>query len=187
MISRKQTVASIAVLTLGLSLVAYGRPMMQAVYHGQYDPATASPTTQNLIKAKTVALGVVMYAADFDEVLPYGQSTGAVIEVTKPYYKQLDVWWTTDARRFLFNPTIQGVSLTSMEDPSKLLMVYAERPYTDGKREVAFMDGHAKRLDSAGWKTAEASLHVSIERSAKTPLPAGLGAMYNTQKPPVGR
>jgi len=144
----------------------------------------AAENTSSLSNAKQVALGLLMYSNDYDDVMPYAESTGAIVKVTQPYLKNVKIWWTTDNRRFLFNHSLGGATSTEVERPAETILIYAEGPASDGKREVAFADGHARRLGPDEWSKYEATLHLKLKKTAKKPLPANFGQEYNRSQPP---
>lgn len=145
----------------------------------------AAKSTQTLSNIKQAALAMVIYAADYDDVLPYVQSTGGVVAVTEPYSKNLSIFWTADGDRFLFNMALAGVSLTAIENPAATVLLYAEVPDEDGKRSVAFSDGSARRLDPAQWEQAQTTLRLRLPKTAKKPLPFDLGGKHNAKRPPT--
>ena len=147
----------------------------------------AATQTVSLSNSKQIALSLIMYCGDYDDVMPYAQSTGAVVKATYPYAKNLDIWWTSDGRRFLFNMSLSGVSMTSIENPAETILVYADKPNANGNREVAFTDGHAKSLNTTEWNRFLPTLKLRLPRSAKKPLPMEYGSEYNRSTPPTSK
>jgi prepilin-type processing-associated H-X9-DG protein len=141
---------------------------------------------ENQSHIKQAGLALLMYTNDYDDLYPSAQSTGGVIEVTLPYTKNLSIWWPVDGGRFLFNMAISGTTSPSIEAPAQTVAIYGDTKSSDGKLDVGFADGHAKRLAWADWSEAEKTLHLKIKKAAK-PLPASLGAKYNTSKVPAAR
>jgi hypothetical protein len=144
----------------------------------------ADSRTRSLSNMKLAGLALLMYTNDYDDLYPYAQSTGAVVEVTRPYAKKGDIWWSDDGRRFLFNTVLGGVLCTSVERPAETVAISAEKPASDGTREVGLVDGHAKRMGPDSWKAVEPTLHLKLKKTATKPLPMNLGEAYNAQKPP---
>ena len=138
----------------------------------------------NQSHVKQAGLAVLMYTNDYDDVLPSAQSTGGVIEVTLPYTKDPSVWWPVDGGRFLFNMAVAGATATSIAEPASTVAIYGDTRASDGKLDVGFTDGHAKRLSWADWADAQKTLHLKLKKDAK-PLPASLGARFNTSKVPT--
>lgn len=128
--------------------------------------------TRAVSNAKQLALGSLMYCSDYDDVLPYVQSVVTVKEVTYPYMKNLDVWKTGNpASQWRFNMCLGGVSQTEIAEPASTPLFYESAPWADGRRVVAFADGHVKLVGSAEWKGMAKYLKLKLKRSAKKPLP----------------
>lgn len=132
----------------------------------------ADDATRGLSNVKQIAVGLMMYVTDYDDVFPYAQSTKAVQYVTYPYIKNFDVWKTHNPKgsQFNFNMAIAGVSATAIPDPAETVMVYESAPRPDGRRAVAFADSHAKLVSSADWDKLKPTLSLKLKKSAK-PLP----------------
>ncbi|MBI1333991.1 MAG: hypothetical protein GC165_14050 [Armatimonadetes bacterium] len=82
-------------------------------------------------KAKQVALGLIMCAADNDDVLPGLQGWEAKVD---PYLKDQDMMKD-------FNYTFHGGDMNSLEDPAGTELGFVLAP---GGRAVAYTDGHVK-------------------------------------------
>lgn len=137
---------------------------------------SAAKATATLSNAKQMALGVMIYMSDYDDVLPYPQSVAAVKFVTYPYIKNKDIYKTLNPNggQFLFNNAIGGVEAAIVENPADTILWYESKAWPDGRRAVAFLDGHAKLVNPEEWKRVEKSLRLKLKRKAK-PLPANWG------------
>lgn len=145
---------------------------------GVFSQAKASAKeTATLSNLKQLALGFVMYAGDHDDVLPYVHSTASAFRQIQPYTKNEEIQATLNPNggRVLFNMALAGVSMTSLESPTETVLLYEDTPWPDGKRTVAFADGHAKRLDASEWAEAASSLKLRLKRVGK-PIRDGGGA-----------
>lgn len=131
--------------------------------------------TATLSNAKQLALGFMMYMGDHDDVFPYVHSTASAFRQIEPYTKNTEIQRTLNPNggRILFNTALAGVPSTSLENPAETVLLYEDTPWPDGKRTVAFADGHAKRLDAAEWETASGSLKLKLKRVGK-PIGDGL-------------
>lgn len=152
-------------------------PVAQTAPPAPADAPMPSASSNDLNRVKQASLAVIMYASDYDDELPYVQSTGAAVEVTAPYIKNVSGWWTSDGRRVLFNMALAGVNTNQLEQPSGIVLLHAQ-PRADGSREVAFADGHVKLIGAEEWKKLSKTLNLKLKKS-KRPLPASLGSKYN--------
>lgn len=137
----------------------------------------ASKQTQTLSNAKQLALGMMMYQADYDDLTPYAQSTAAVKFVTEPYLKNSDLWKSLNPNggEFLFNMSLGGVDINDIPSPAETPLYFEKNAWPDGKRVVAFADGHAKVLSAEEWEKLQPMLKLKLKRTAKKPLPADYG------------
>lgn len=132
-----------------------------------------SKQTAGLSNAKQLALGMIMYASDFDDVFPWPQSTSKAQEVIAPYLKNDRLWETgnPESSRFLFNMNLGGVSIVDIDSPAETPMLYESKPWPDGRRIVAFADGSARIVQAESWFNVEKGLSLKFKRTAKQPLP----------------
>src|SRR5687768_5264792 len=106
----------------------------------------ATEQTKTLSSAKQIALGAIMYLSDYDDQLPWVQNTETIKAVTYPYIKNLGVWKTANPAKsmFLFNMALGGVVTgTIRERVNKIPLYYESKPWPDGRRAVAYLDGSA--------------------------------------------
>lgn len=138
----------------------------------------AAKQTATLSNSKQLALGMMMYASDCDDVMPWAQGIKAVKFATRPYLKNDDLWKSLNPAggEFRFNMSLGGVSLTDVEDPSETILYYEEKAWPDGRRAVAFADGHAKFVGEEEWKRLQPTLKLKVKKTAKRPLPLNWGA-----------
>lgn len=135
---------------------------------------------QALSNVKQIALGMMMYISDNDDLFPYAQSTKAVQYVTYPYLKNFDVWKTNNPNgsQFYFNMAVAGVSASDIQKPAETVLFYESATRPDGRRTVAFTDGHAKLVSEAEWAKLQPTLKLKLKKSVK-PLPANYGMDWN--------
>ncbi len=128
--------------------------------------------TAALSNAKQIALALLMIAADHDDVLPYAQDTNTMVSLTTPYTKNPAVWETKNPKggRFLFNMSLAGVALTQVQSPTETPMVFESEAWKDGRRVVAYVDGHARFVTDAEWAKLQPNLKLKLKRHGK-PLP----------------
>jgi prepilin-type processing-associated H-X9-DG protein len=134
-------------------------------------PADAKQTAQ-ISNGKQIALGTIMYCSDYDDILPYVNSVVTVKEVTAPYMRNNDLWKSLNpASEWRFNMCVGGVSMTDIPEPADTPLFYESAPWPDGRRVVAFCDGHVKLVDGATWDGMAKYLKLKLKRTAKQPLP----------------
>lgn len=149
----------------------------------EMSPARQSAArTATLSNAKQIALGLLMYCSDYDDVLPWPQSSKSAWSVIDPYLKNRELYKTLnpDGGEFRFNMCLGGVNAVDIEQPADTPLIYESKPWPDGKRIVAYTDGHAKVVSPEEWAKLEPMLKLKLKKTAKRPLPlkydpAGLG------------
>ena len=97
---------------------------------------------------KQIGLAVSLYASDYDDVFPATESTADLQEVTLPYLKDAKLWRSHNQNggRILYNTKLAGISGTAIEKPSETVVLFDEKPWTDDRRCVCFVDGHTAFL-----------------------------------------
>lgn len=140
---------------------------------GMAEIAEQNNQKQTFSNIKQIALATMLYASDYDDVTPYVQNTKTVQTVTAPYVKNMDVWKTLNPNggRILFNIALGGVATSSIPAPAEAIMYYESNPWPDGRRCVAFADGHAKIVDEPEWLRLKVTLITKYKRTAARPLP----------------
>jgi prepilin-type processing-associated H-X9-DG protein len=136
-------------------------------------PETAlSSQVQGLSNIKQLALAAHMYASDYDDVFPYAQSTATVKAVTMPYLKSIEAWTTHNPSesRFLFNMAVAGALLGEIDSPNEVVLFYESAPWPDGRRHVAFCDGHARTVSEDEWTRLKETLKLKLRKIGR-PLP----------------
>lgn len=133
-----------------------------------------------LSNVKQISLAVMMYAGDFDDEMPYVQSTKGAFEVIYPYLKNKEVTKSLNpsGAKFLLNMAVAGVNMSSIELPAETVLFYEDKPWPDGTRVVSFTDGHAKKLSPEEWERYKPTLSLKIPKTGK-PLPATLGSTWD--------
>lgn len=112
------------------------------------DPGSASSTLSNL---KQLALGTLMYCQDYDETLPPLKDMASVKPLIMPYLKN-DLLFIDPqtGERFHVNRSLSKKKQAKIAEPASTVLFFQPRA-VEGKRAVAFMDGHAKRIDESEW------------------------------------
>ncbi|MGV3617522.1 MAG: hypothetical protein ACO1SV_19525 [Fimbriimonas sp.] len=119
-------------------------------------PAQTAKRQQSLSNAKQVAIALVMYTGDWDDVHPATNSTAGAIKLVTPYLKDAKIWRTENAgARLLFNTNLSGVSSVILPSPADVPLVYESKSWPDGGRIVGYVDGHVKIEPSSRWPSIE--------------------------------
>ncbi len=140
--------------------------------------------SENLSRLKQLATGMSMYSMDWDDQFPAVQDTPSAFAVEFPYVKDMKVFKSlTPGSRFLFSMAIAGVNVEDIGNPSATIMFYDEKPCSDGRRAVAFADGHAKYAAPDEWAKVSLSLKKKFKKSGK-PLPNNLWKQMWPHTPP---
>jgi len=145
----------------------------------QLKPTKASEQNQKLKTAamgnlKQLALGLVIYAADYDDTFPPAPTTARAFAVTKPYLNSHKVFKSLNPAggRILFNPALSEVNLLSIPAPAETPMVYDELPWPDGTRLLAYVDGHVKTVSVEDW--------IQVKQDLKKTFPKGKAKPRNS-------
>jgi hypothetical protein len=158
-------------------LIAFAVPTFASLHAttkvGQ-DPTSAEGERKlALINAKTLGLGTVMYASDFDEVFPYAFQTASVAQVIQPYIKDTGATESpTKGGKFNYNTNVGGVLMSTFTSAATVPMWYETVPDKKISVAVAYVDGHAKLVPpaEAGQLKKAAALHFKRPSNSK-PLP----------------
>jgi prepilin-type processing-associated H-X9-DG protein len=134
-------------------------------------PATAEQAA-TLSNGKQLALGMIMYCTDYDDLMPYVQSVVTVKEVISPYLKNMELWKTNNpASQWHMNMSISGVQMVAIPEPAATPLFYESAPWPDGRRVVTFCDGHVQLVGKDAWAGMAKYLKLKLPRAAKKPLP----------------
>lgn len=114
-------------------------------------PGRQKPALSNV---KQLAVAMIIYQADYDDVSPYVQSTKSAEYLLAPYMMNDDLWKTLNPNgsRFYLNMAYGGVSSVDVPDPAGTVLFYESRAWPDGRRIVAFADTHAAMLTEEEWQ-----------------------------------
>lgn len=136
--------------------------------------ASQSATVSNL---KQIALGTIMYTADYDDIYPWPQSTKAIKYVTAPYIKNDQIWTTFNPNggQFLFNMALGGSTDQALDNPGETVLFYEGKAWPNGTRVVAYADGHVKVEGPEQWARVSKTLTAKYPKTAKRPLPLNYG------------
>ncbi len=128
--------------------------------------STSSDKARTLSNIKQVDLATIMYENDYDDLMPLAQSTAQVQNEIRPYLKSEESWKTLNPNggRFLFNTNLSSVNESAIAEPARTPLFFEQNAWPDGKRAVAYVDGHAKMEDEATWQSLQPLLHTKFPK-----------------------
>lgn len=164
--NRVGTTALNAVL-IALVSVAIGYGLQQHPQH----PKIMEQETLARSNVKQIGLAVLMYAVDYDDILPRGPKTADVFNEIYPYVKNRDIYNIPSPHKgqFQFNTHLCKVDTKNIQYPGKEPIVYDSKPWPDGSHPVCFLDGHAKTETAAEWAKTKKRLNDWHRSSTSKP------------------
>lgn len=163
-----------AVLFAGLTVT--GMASLRATALSGDDPRPVSEQTEALIRIKQAGLATIMYSQDFDDVLPYPQSTAVVKVALAPYAKNQNTFESpTKGGEFRYNLNVGGALLSKVEKPAEVPL-WSEHVPPKSNPVVAYVDGHAKTVLPDKMKDLAAALAKKHPRPKwSKPFTGGIG------------
>lgn len=119
----------VAYISRGIAMV---RPLVHIPKQAYLEAKAAAKRTELLSNAKQAGVAFLIYAADYDDVLPTQDSDWR--NNLDPYLKRPDI-----LSDFVY--AFKGGNLTDVEDPAGTVLGYINGP---GGKAVVYVDGHAK-------------------------------------------
>lgn len=104
----------------------------------------SAESTAGLSNAKQVALGMVIYTGDYDDVFPDMSDSSAVAKLLDPYLKNPQL--VTAAAGYEWNGALSRVSTARVNSPATAWVLHTRQPDETGKFDIGFVDGHVKRV-----------------------------------------
>jgi prepilin-type processing-associated H-X9-DG protein len=165
----RQTLGVVALTVAVLVLGAYFAFGLKGNGAGPFRsrPAGSARFSSSISNAKQVALGLLIYASDYDDRLPPDMGNPASVEkVVDPYLRNATVWRSANPRgsRFLPNENLSLVPGTEIVDPAGDPMLFESKEWTDGRRIIGYADGHVKAVTGFDPKT---DLKVELTQKGK--------------------
>ena len=126
---------------------------MVAAFRPDGPVAAEAAQSMTVSNAKQVALAITMYEQDYDEHFPNADSTAKAQAAVHPYLKNDEVWASRNPNggRLLYNASLSKRSLAQIDVTASTLLVWDEKPWPDGSRVVAYVDGHVKVATRDDW------------------------------------
>lgn len=123
------TLTGVAYISQGVAMV---RPIIQIPKELFLQALKAEERTALLSRAKQVALGLLMYASDMDDMLPSNKAD--IANLIAPYLKNSSL-----TEGFVYS--FQGGLMSDVESPAETIMGYIGG---SGGRAMIYLDGHVK-------------------------------------------
>lgn len=118
---------------------------------------------------KQLAAGVTQFSQDLNLSLPSMKSAADFKKDILPYVKADQVFVQPISNEpYLVNPFLQGKKLQAIVlnpggdtlQPSEIIFAYEATPTADGARNVAYLDGHVKKLSATEWTDGKAKSRI---------------------------
>ena len=107
-------------------------------------------TADCLSNLKSVALAELMYLNDYEENFPAATTAAELQAALAPYVPDMSVFFCPETGRpYLPNPALAGRSMSDVDNPSAVKMLWDEVPHSDGTKCVAYVDGHVMAEQTA--------------------------------------
>jgi prepilin-type processing-associated H-X9-DG protein len=111
---------------------------------GVAQPNTRVACDDNL---EEMARGMTLYAQDHNETLPPMHSFAQFRAAIYPYVHSSWKFSCPDTNlNYVINPSLSGVSLSTITSPSTVPFIRDARPHADGTKAFGYVDGHVKRF-----------------------------------------
>ena len=101
---------------------------------------------------KQLALAVMMYSVDYDVMPALDDPETAKAGLIEYVADESAFTDPETGEPYGVNSSISGMSFSEIEDVAKMVVFYQVEPGPDGKRGVAFADGHVQRVSEAEWE-----------------------------------
>ena len=112
-----------------------------------------TPAASNL---KNVAMAVQMFMTDYDK-LPPMKTPEEFRSALEEYVQNDDAFKDAETGEYwAVNSSISEKSVSDIKDPAKTVVAYQAAPGRDGKRWVAFADGHVQGVTEDQWTDLKA-------------------------------
>lgn len=112
--------------------------------------------TSSVSNLRQIATAAMMYTQDWDEVLPPMKDAATAKKALMPYCKNEAMFIDPRTNEpYHVNVAASRKHVATVDSPAQFVLFYEATPGRDGKRAVAFLDGHVKRITEQEWETAK--------------------------------
>ncbi|HOF86769.1 MAG TPA: hypothetical protein PLZ36_01525, partial [Armatimonadota bacterium] len=111
---------------------------------------------------RQIAVAILMFCQDNEENFPPMTNAAAMHTALKAYDGAVPVqnnklWLQPVVNEpYQPNPTLAGKPLGDIRNPSEMVLAYEAKPWPNGQRCAAFVDGHVEMMTDERWKAAKA-------------------------------
>ncbi len=107
---------------------------------------------ESMTNLKQLGIALIQYAQEYDEIYPPMQNMYQLKKVMQPYIKDDKVFVQPSNKKFYVpNVALSKMSMARLHYAEKFAAIYEVEVGSDGKRAVAFADGHVKRVTPIEW------------------------------------
>ncbi|MBI3922616.1 MAG: hypothetical protein HY318_14430 [Armatimonadetes bacterium] len=101
---------------------------------------------------KQLGLALIMYANDYDDVLPPMKEAATVKKALLPYIRTESIFVHPGTHEpYQPNPILSRKKLAHIKFPASMVALYEASPAADGTRGLLFLDGHVARIPETEW------------------------------------
>ena len=115
-------------------------------------------------RERQVALAVIQYTQDNDEIYPPMQSVSALQAAVYPFTHSHRIFNAPNGQPFVPNAALSGVTISSIAAPATTVLLQDTAPYVDGIPTTAYLDGHVER---GGFEVEYTDPNVIVTSRAK--------------------
>lgn len=136
----------LVLLISGVFAFKYGSPDGDSIIAS---PRGSSSRASSLSNVKQLSLGLLMYAADYDDKLPVQMGVQKdMMRVVMPYVKNPSIFSTYNPNGGLVEPNekLAAAPITEIRNSVATVMLFEANDWPDGKRIIGHLDGHVKFL-----------------------------------------
>jgi prepilin-type processing-associated H-X9-DG protein len=113
---------------------------------------TEGPRAASISNLKQLALAVMQYAQDHNETFPPLQNVEEMKKALLPYVKNEALFvHPGTGEPYQPNPALAEKRMAAMAEPAATVLFYEMSAGDDGRRGVAYADGHVKRVSETEW------------------------------------
>jgi prepilin-type processing-associated H-X9-DG protein len=128
----------------------FAMPKFTAAWNEAQANALTASSKSNM---QQLALAVKQYQQDYNERFPLMTSSTAMKTALTPYISDESLFFQAKGGA-LYQPNValSGRVDEEVEFPAKMALLFEEQPRPDGKRNVAFTDGHVELVSLEEWE-----------------------------------
>jgi len=116
---------------------------------------------QSVANMRQLATAVIMYLQDHKMLLPALDDPDKLKANLFPYVGNAKIFLQpTGGEPYQGNPMLAGKNAGEYKNPAEVIILFEVTPNADGKRVVAFLDGHVDVVDELGWNALKAKMNT---------------------------